>query len=197
MTFIATIEEERATGATATMYQEAEATHGYVPNIVKAFSHRPAVMAAWAGLLGSVKGTMDPRRYELVTMAAAKALHSSYCLLAHGSVLLRDHYGAEDLKAIVEEPGRSGLDDRDKAIMALAEKVVRDATSVNETDVATLRRHGLSDAEIFDVVAAAAVRCFFSKTLDALGALPDAAYGDMDAGLKDALAIGRPIAPEA
>lgn len=31
---------------------------------------------------------MDPRRYELATIAAARRLHSSYCTLAHGSVLI-------------------------------------------------------------------------------------------------------------
>lgn len=38
-------------------------------------------------------------------------------------------------------------------------------------------------------------RCFFSKTLDALGIRPDASYrDDMDAELRAALVLGRPIA---
>ena len=39
-----------------------------------------------------------------------------------------------------------------------------------------LRDHGFTDAEIFDIAAAAAARCFFSKLLDALGAEADGAY---------------------
>ena len=58
------------------------------------------------------------------------------------------------------------------AVMDLAEKVADDATSVTEADVQRLRGLGLCDAEIFDVVLAAAARCFYSKTLDALGVLP-------------------------
>jgi hypothetical protein len=38
---------------------------------------------------------------------------------------------------------------------------------------------GLSDEEIMDVVLAAAVRCFFSKTLDALGVRPDASFREL------------------
>jgi hypothetical protein len=45
-----------------------------------------------------------------------------------------------------------------------------------------------------DVVLAAAARCFFSKTLDALGVEPDEAYRDLDPALRDALTVGRPIA---
>ena len=41
---------------------------------------------------------------------------------------------------------------------------------------------------------AAGARCFFSKTLDALGVRPDADYNDMEPGLRQALVVGRPIA---
>ena len=37
-------------------------------------------------------------------------------------------------------------------------------------------------------------RCFFSKTLDALGIEPDASYSSLDPALRDALVMGRPIA---
>ena len=60
--------------------------------------------------------------------------------------------------------------------MDLAEKVVDDATSVTEADVQRLRDLGLTDKDVLDVVLAASARCFFSKTLDALGAEPDAAF---------------------
>jgi hypothetical protein len=45
-----------------------------------------------------------------------------------------------------------------------------------------------------DVILAAAVRCFFSKTLDALGVQPDSSYGELAPGLREALVVGRPIA---
>src|SRR5262249_39788222 len=88
----------------------------------------------------------------------------------------------------------AGLDDVDVAAMDLAEKIVDDATEVTEADRQRLRDLGLSDKDIMDVVLAAAVRCFFSKTLDALGVLPDATYNAMDSALRDVLVVGRPIA---
>jgi alkylhydroperoxidase family enzyme len=78
--------------------------------------------------------------------------------------------------------------------MDLAEKVVDDATGIEEADLRPLRDLGLSEAEIMDVVLAAAARCFFSKTLDALGVRPDAKYADLDPGLREVLVVGRPIA---
>ena len=67
------------------------------------------------------------------------------------------------------------LDEVDLAVVDLAEKVARDASSVEQADIDRLRGLGLSDAEVFDVVAAAAMRSFFAKMLDGLGAEPDAA----------------------
>jgi alkylhydroperoxidase family enzyme len=78
--------------------------------------------------------------------------------------------------------------------MDLAEKVAGDATAVTQADVYCLRELGLSDEDVIDVVLAAALRSFFSKTLDALGIQTDARYAELDTELRDALVVGRPIA---
>ena len=192
MALIDTIPEDQAYGDVARMYEQNRVAKGYVPNYVKAFSHRPQVMEAWANLLGSVRSTLDSRRYELVTLAAARALKSSYCMLAHGSVLL-EYYDDAELTKIAEDYEQAGLNPEDVVMMAFAEKIARDATSVTARDTEELRTHGFSDEEIFDVAAAASARCFFSKLLDALGAEPDAHYLELEPGLRQALTVGRPI----
>ena len=147
---------------------------------------------AWGRLNGAIKAGMDIRRYELATLAAARRLRSSYCCLAHGSVLL-ERFG-EPVREIAPDHRSAGLDEVDMAVMDLAERVVEDATSIEDGDLQRLRDLGLSEPEIMDVVLAAAARCFFSKTLDALGVRPDAAYHELPPELLDALVVGRPIA---
>jgi alkylhydroperoxidase family enzyme len=161
-------------------------------NMERAFTDRPEVYAAWAQLNGSIKAGMDLRRYELATLAAARRLRSSYCCLAHGKVLL-EQFG-EPVAAIARDHRDAGLDEVDVAVMDLAERVVDDATSIDDRDLERLRELGLSEAEIMDVVLAAAARCFFSKTLDAMGVRPDASYRELDDELRDVLVVGRPIA---
>jgi uncharacterized peroxidase-related enzyme len=184
MTFI----EPASSEAADALYEAERERVGYVPNYVRAFSHRPDVYRAWRGLVGAVQAASDPRRYELATLAAAKRLRSSYCSLAHGKMLVDRFYSAEQ---VLKLPG--GLDEADAAIMVLAEKVADDASSVTQADVDRLREVGLSDAEITDVVLAAALRSFFAKTLDGLGALPDPLYGELEPALRDELTVGRPI----
>ena len=139
-------------------------------NYERAFAERPEVYAAWVQLNGAIKAGMDLRRYELATLAAARRLRSSYCCLAHGTVLL-EQFG-EPVREIALDHRAAGLDEVDVAVMDLAERVVDDATSIGDADLQRLRDLGLSETEIMDVVLAAAARCFFSKTLDALGVLP-------------------------
>ena len=170
------------------LYESERERVGYVPNYVRAFSHRPEVYKAWRGLVGAVQNASDPRRYELATLAAAKRLRSSYCSLAHGKMLVDRFYSAEQVLQLPD-----GLDETDAEIVAFAEKVADDASTVTRDDVDRLRVLGLTDAEITDVVLAAALRSFFAKTLDGLGALPDAVYGELDPALRDELTVGRPI----
>jgi uncharacterized peroxidase-related enzyme len=196
MAFITSIPVAQASGDVRTMYEKTQAAHGYVPNYAKVFSHRPQVLAAWSGLLASIRANLDPRRYELITLAAARAMRHSYCMLAHSSVLRREVYSAEQLAAIAKNPATAGLAPADVAMMAFAESVVRDASAITEADVRALREHGFTDAQIFDIAATAAARCFLSKLTDALGAEPDAEFAELEDDLKRQLTPGRAISQQ-
>jgi uncharacterized peroxidase-related enzyme len=194
MTFIDTVPEDQATGDVAAMYETDRGVFGHLPNLTQGFSLRPGVYAAWRQLNGAIKANMDLRRYELATVAAARRLRSSYCALAHGSILAAEYVGPEAVRALVDDGDTTELDAIDTAVVNLADKVARDAPSVTQDDIDRLRSLGLTDAEILDVVLTASVRCFFSKALDGLGIEADAKYAQLDPGLRDALTVGRPIA---
>jgi len=196
--FIRTIPLNEATGDVRTMYERAQAAPGYVPNYTQVFSGRPDVYSAWSALLGAIRGHMDARRYELVTLAAARSLRSSYCALAHGQILSEHLLIPGQLDGILEGRDSCGLEPVELAVMQFAERVAADASSITLGDVQQLRDHGLTDDEIFDVAAAAAARCFFSKLLDALGAEPDAVYASsMAPELVQRLALGRSVSTSA
>lgn len=194
MPFINTIPEDEATGDTKAMYDAAKGALGYIPNYTHLFSHRPDVMSAWAGLNKAIRNNMTVRRYELVTVAAARALTSSYCMMAHaGKLMKKEGMSNEQLVAIANDYNLADLEPAEVAMMAFAEKLIRDATSITQADVDALKEHGFTDAEIFDIAATAAARSFFSKLLDSLGTTPDTAYLDYDESLRDALTVGRAI----
>jgi uncharacterized peroxidase-related enzyme len=194
MSFIDTVDEGTAEGETAAIYSQDRESLGYVANYSRAFSHRPEVMRGWQQLNRAIRSNMDLRHYELATLAAALMLRSSYCSLAHGKVLAAKFYSPEEVVDISRREPSAPLTEGEVALMEFAAKVAERAFDVSQADVDVLRRHGFSDPEIFDIAAAAAARCFFSKLLDATGAEPDPAYRGLDPELQSALTVGKPIA---
>ena len=196
MSYIETISRQDATGTIKELYQAEEAEFGYIPNYLRLFSHRPEVYQAWEQLIAAVRSNMTLRRYELVTLSAARALGGTYCMLAHGDNFLNSgEIDADQLAAIATDYRHAQLPPHEVAVMEFAEKIIRDSSSVTQADVDHLKSFGLSDAEILDITLATTARSFFSKTLDALNAEPDAKFMHFDAPLRHALAVGRAFAP--
>ena len=180
-------------GDTATAYRAATAQFGFLPNWAVALGARPAVLAAWNQLNTEIRNGMDRRRYELATIAAAQALRSTYCAIAHSWLLTH--------KLGLVEPGElatilvDGADQVDRAVMAFAAKVARDAAAVTAADVQELRDVGLSDNDVLDVALAVAARRFFAPALDAVGAQADPELADaLGPQLSALLTVGRPVA---
>jgi uncharacterized peroxidase-related enzyme len=185
---------EDAEGDVASIYEREVASWGFLPNYARALALRPEVYEAWRSLIGAVRRDMDPRRYELATVAAATTLRSSYCTIAHSLRLEEQFYEPAQVRDIIVDRAAASLDDVDVAVMQFAETVARDATAVTEGDVARLRDLGLSDRDVADVAFAAAARAFFTKSLDALGVQPDAELGSrLPPELRDVVEVGRPI----
>jgi uncharacterized peroxidase-related enzyme len=193
MAFIRTIPPREAKDAVRDMYQRQQTAYGYVPNYAKVFSHRPEVMERWAKLLAAIRRPVDSRRFELITFAAAHALRNSYCSLAHGNALTT-FFDEDEVRALASDGAGETLTVAEIAMMQFARKVAIDATGISSDDIDELQQHGFCEEEIFDIVATAAARSFFTKILDSLGAEPDVSYLEMDQSLRQSLTVGRPIA---
>ena len=114
-------------------------------------------------------------------------------MLAHGAVLRKNFFSADELIAIVKDFRSAGLPPEEVAIMSFAQKIASHAHQVSEQDIETLHGYGLSDEEILDVILATTARSFFSKTLDSLGVKPDEVYLDLGPELRQVLTGGRPF----
>lgn len=192
MAFVSTVPACEAEGAVREMYARQQKAYGYVPGYAKVFSLRPELMGLWADLQRGIRRHIAPREFELTTLAAARALKSTLCSLAHGTCLL-EFFSEEELVAILEGRGVSSgvISERDEALMNFADLVARDASAATQENIDDLRNVGFSDEEIFDVAAAAAARAFFTKILDGLGSDGDHPYAELGVGLKESLSVGR------
>ena len=195
--FIQTTPPGRADPVRAAAYEAATAQFGFLPNWALALGDRPTALAGWQQLNAAIRGGMDRRRYELVSIAAAQQLRSTYCAMAHTWMLsdwLNLVPAAQLPQILTDRANAAVLSDVDRAVMGFAELVARDAHAVTEQDVQRLRDLGLSDADVLDVALAAAARCFFAKVLDAVGAQTDRPISDaLGPELSAVLTVGRPV----
>ena len=185
--FIQTVPEEEAEGKLREIYEGDRKNLGYVPNHARVFSLRPEILEAWRAFQGSIRKTMSLKRYELVTLAAAMALNCRYCVIAHGAVLRKNGVSVDQLRAMIRDFHDAGLDPGEVAMMDFAGKIARSASEMTQADVDALRALGLRDVEILDITLVATLRSFASKTFNALGAVADPAYGELEHQLSDLL----------
>jgi uncharacterized peroxidase-related enzyme len=192
--FIGAPDESTVDDDVADWYQRQRDAWGYLPNYAVAFATRPEVAEAWNTLNNAIRRPMERRRFELATIAAARAYRSTYCMAAHCK-FLRDDCDDESTMRAVADPSGASLDATDRAVVDFATQVAQDASSITADDVQRLRDQGLDEPEIVDVVLAAAARGFFTKVLDALGVQADAQLGEtFDPEVRRQVTVGRPIA---
>jgi uncharacterized peroxidase-related enzyme len=127
---------------------------GFVPNIFLALAHRPdefrAFFAYHDALMERESGLSKAER-EMIVVATSAANQCQYCVIAHGAILriraknplLADQVAANWRKADITP--------RQKAMLAYALKVSQSAWEVGDDDFSSLRTHGFSDDDIWDI----------------------------------------------
>jgi hypothetical protein len=78
MAFIRTVLPDQAEGKLKEIYDHELQVQNYVATGTISLSLRPEIFEAWEHLLKTIRSKMRLRRFELVTIAAASALHCTY-----------------------------------------------------------------------------------------------------------------------
>jgi len=190
MTVLTAPAESEVTGEAAALYAEDLETLGYVPTHTRITALNAEAVRAFESLIRAVAPSLGMRRYELVTLAAARALSSTACRAHHGLKALR-YVDADELERVARDFRNAGLPPAEVAMMEFAERLSGDAASMTEADAAALQAHGFTDREIVDIAFAAGARNFFSRSLHALGIEPDIPP-QLPPTLREALLEGMP-----
>jgi uncharacterized peroxidase-related enzyme len=156
---------------------EVQAKAGFVPNVFLAFSHRPeearAFFAWHDALLLKDTGTLTKAEREMIIVATSAANDCLYCVVAHGALLrvyakqplLADQVATNYLKA--------DITGRQRAMLGFALKVCQDSGALAEADFETLRAHGFSDEDIWDIGAITALFGLSNRMANLLSLRPN------------------------
>jgi len=162
------------------LFRAARERIGFVPNVFRAYSFRPERLSAWFNhfrlVMEGTPGLTDAER-EMIAVVVSMANGCLYCLVAHGAAL-REAWGDPVMADRITLDWRraDGLSERQRAICALAERLTLRPVECTEDDLETLRSHGLSDQDAWDVVEVAAMYNFTNRLALASGQIPNPEY---------------------
>ncbi|HRO58267.1 MAG TPA: peroxidase-related enzyme [Burkholderiaceae bacterium] len=132
---------------------------GFVPNVFLALAHRPdefrAFFAYHDALMEKDSGLSKAER-EMIVVATSAANQCQYCVVAHGAILrirARNPLIADQVAANYR---KADISARQKAMLDFAMKVSATAHLVDESDFETLKQHGFTDDDIWDIAGVAA-----------------------------------------
>ena len=193
---ITTLDPAAAAGYVADLYREDLETDGFVFSHTRAMAVNPEALHAFETLIHAIVPSIGIRTYELATLAAAAAIGSPHCLLAHGRKALRA--GAVDetqLANIVTGADDETLSAADHAVLDFARRLSTGPGDMTDADAQALRDVGFDDRQIVDITLAAAARNYFSRALQALAVPVEDGLAGLDPHLRRVLrAAGGPEA---
>jgi uncharacterized peroxidase-related enzyme len=172
LAWIRAISEDKATGDLKRTYEEVSRTRGKISNIMRAQSLNPNALRYFLGLYVSlVYGKSGLSRAEREMIATVISAHNrcDYCVSHHSEALKFYLKNGEQLKAVKEGQLPDNLDERGRALIDYALKLTLQPGGLAKDDVENMRRIGISESEILDLVLLTAYMNYVNRVALGLG----------------------------
>lgn len=131
---------------------------GSVPNLIATMAHSPAVAKSYLGFSQALAGGSLPAPLrEQIALVVGETNGCDYCVAAHTT--LGKGAGLSEQETCDARRGHS-QDEKARAALVFARKVVQDRGVVDDADVEQVRQAGYTDGEIGEIVAAVALNLF-------------------------------------
>jgi len=155
---------------------------GFIPNVFLAWAHRPEefrAFFAYHDALLEKDGGLTKAEREMIVVATSSLNHCHYCVIAHGAILrirakhplLADQVAVNYLNAEVTP--------RQRAMLDFAVKVAERSHEVSDDDLAALREHGMTEDEIWDIGAIAALFALSNRMANLMALKPNEEFYTM------------------
>lgn len=165
---------EQAVGEASRLFSVVRDRYGFVPNILRAQAQLPRLIEAQLQISEAVllrDGALPRWLKELIGLVIAADRKNDYSAAIHMETLRR--LAAREPTGRPVVPTVEDLAPSHRAILQLALKVAREASSTTVADFGALRTLGLSDAHIVETVVTAAHSVFQCTVSTGLRVAPD------------------------
>ena len=137
---------------------------GFIPNVFLTLAHRPdefRAFMAYHDALMDKPGNLTKAEREMIVVATSAVNQCQYCVVAHGAILrirAKDPLIADQ---VATNYRKADITVRQKAMLDFAMKVSQSAHLVGEADFDTLKSHGFTEEDVWDI---AAISAFFGMS---------------------------------
>lgn len=149
---------------------------GFVPNVFAVLAHRPdefrAFFAYHDALMEKDSGLSKAER-EMIVVVTSAANACEYCVVAHGALVRIYSKNPHLADQLAINYSRAEITPRQRALLDFAMAVSLDANRIDEAQFATLRSHGFSDEDIWDIGAIAAFFGMSNRLAGFIGMKPN------------------------
>ncbi|GJL70264.1 MAG: alkyl hydroperoxide reductase AhpD [Nitrospirales bacterium] len=142
---------ENATGQAQRLLKGVESKLGFAPNIMRTMANSPSVLQGYLDFSGALsKGSLSPKLREQIALAVSEANDCQYCLAAHSAIGRSVGLSEE---ALGDSRRGESPDPKEATLLAFTRNVVTNRGWVSDGEVAKLRKAGLSEGDIVELVA--------------------------------------------
>ncbi|AOI87520.1 peroxidase-related enzyme [Burkholderia pseudomultivorans] len=137
---------------------------GFIPNVFLTLAHRPdefRAFMAYHDALMDKPGNLSKAEREMIVVATSSVNQCQYCVIAHGAILRVRAKNPLIADQIASNYRKADITARQKAMLDFAMKVSQAAQQVGEADFDTLKSHGFSEEDVWDI---AAISAFFGMS---------------------------------
>ncbi len=149
---------------------------GFVPNVFLKFARRPAEFRAFFAYHDALmlrEGGLTKGEKEMIVVTTSAANNCLYCVVAHGAILRIYEKNPLVADQVATNYRKADISPRKRAILDFAMKVATASHTLEEADFAALREHGLSDDDVWDVGAIAALFALSNRMANLSGMMPN------------------------
>ncbi len=133
---------------------------GFVPNVFLALAHRPdefRAFFAYHDALMEKPGGLTKGEREMIVVATSALNQCLYCVVAHGAILRIREKNPLLADQIATNYHKADITERQRVMLDFAVKVSQRAYEVSDADFASLKKHGFSADDAWDIGAIAAL----------------------------------------
>ena len=152
------VNPQQATGKAKELLDAVQKKLGSTPNMFKTLANSPAVLEAYLSFSGALgRGLLDAKQQERIALAVGQQNVCQYCVSAHTAI--GKMVGLPENEITASRRGEAD-DAKSGAALKFAQAVVEKRGAVTDADVDAVRKAGLGDGEVAEIVAAVALNIF-------------------------------------